>query len=194
MKGLVFSELIEMVEDQLGLDVADCMIEGAPTKNHGAYTSVGTYDHEDLIQLVGSLSKVTGTPAADLVKSFGRYLFVRLSKLYPQFFASVDSTLDFLPSVENFVHVEVLKLYPDAELPTFEWETDDSDLFHMTYRSKRPFADLAEGMLLACIEHFQDQLSLTREDLGERNGTEAKFTLTRVPTDAALQKQEACPS
>lgn len=26
----------------------------------------------------------------------------------------------FLKNIENYIHVEVRKLYPDAELPTFE--------------------------------------------------------------------------
>ena len=42
MKGIVFTEFLEMVEDQSG----------------GAYTSVGTYDHNEIFRLVNCLSEV----------------------------------------------------------------------------------------------------------------------------------------
>ncbi|TWU60250.1 Heme NO binding protein [Rubripirellula tenax] len=177
MKGIVFTELIEMVEEDLGIEIADRMISGAKTANDGSYTSVGTYDHAELIQLVISLSAETGIPVADLVQTFGKHLFARFHELYPQFFAGVDSAIDFLPMVETYIHVEVRKLYPDAELPSFDCESNGGVL-SMTYRSKRPFADLAEGLILACVDHYRQPISVTRHNLGKQDGTHACFVLT----------------
>ncbi|QDT12179.1 heme NO-binding domain-containing protein [Planctomycetes bacterium K23_9] len=177
MKGIVFTELIEMVEADLGIDIADRMIGGAETSNNGAYTSVGTYDHAELIQLVISLSSETNIPVPELVRTFGKHLFGRFHELYPQFFTGINSAIDFLPMVETYIHVEVRKLYPDAELPSFECEITNGVL-DMTYRSKRPFADLAEGLILACVDHYKDPIDIKRTDIGEQNGTEACFTLT----------------
>ncbi len=185
MKGIVFTELIEMVEQELGAEVADKMISRSNTENDGAYTAVGTYNHAELIQLVVSLSAETGVPVPDLVQTFGRHLFGRFNTLYPQFFEGIDSAIDFLPRVETYIHVEVRKLYPDAELPSFECETGENSL-KMTYHSKRPFADLAEGLILACVDHFQDQLEVAREDLGAMNGTAACFTLTPLAKPAEV--------
>ncbi|TWT50560.1 Heme NO binding protein [Rubripirellula amarantea] len=176
MKGIVFTELIEMVEEDLGIEIADRMISGAKTSNDGSYTSVGTYDHAELIQLVISLSAETGIPVPDLVQAFGKHLFARFHELYPQFFAGIDSAIDFLPMVEAYIHVEVRKLYPDAELPSFQCETS-GEMLSMTYQSKRPFADLAEGLIAACITHFGDPIDMTRKDLGAQDGTQACFLL-----------------
>lgn len=183
MKGIVFTELIEMVEEDLGLEIADRMIAGANTEKDGAYTSVGTYDHAELIELVVSLSAATDVSVPDLVKAFGRHLFARFSESYPQFFQGMESAIAFLPMVENFIHVEVRKLYPDAELPKFDCELSDAGVLEMTYNSSRPFADLAEGMIRACIAHFEDSLDVVRTDLGDKDGTAACFTLspTQVP-------------
>jgi len=53
----------------------------------------------------------------------------------------------FLSSLDGLIHVEVLKLYPQAELPSVPvTKMDDRELV-MEYRSKRPFADVAEGLL-----------------------------------------------
>lgn len=193
MKGIVFTELIEMVEDDLGIEIADQMIQGADVENQGAYTSVGTYDHAELIRMVISLSHATSIPVPELVKAFGRHLFSQFSKLYPAFFQGIDSALQFLPRVETYIHVEVRKLYPDAELPTFDCQEDNGTLV-MTYQSKRPFADLAEGLILACVEYFDDSLEVTRTDLGDQDGTNAEFTLAPADVSAHQSEETVCPT
>lgn len=183
MKGIVFTELIEMVEQDLGIEIADRMIASANTETAGAYTTVGTYDHAELLRLVVSLSEETKISVPDLVQAFGKHLFGRFHELYPQFFAGSNSAIDFLPLVESYIHVEVRKLYPDAELPSFDCASDGGSL-SMTYRSKRPFADLAEGLILACVEHFNDSIAVARVDLGEKDGTEAVFELTPLSSSS----------
>ncbi|HFS85217.1 MAG TPA: hypothetical protein ENK72_01200 [Epsilonproteobacteria bacterium] len=83
MKGIVFTELIEFVEEALGFEIADQMIGNAGLANEGAFTQAGNYPFEDLQKLVVRLSAATGKPAGDLLYLFGQYLFGRLIKLYP---------------------------------------------------------------------------------------------------------------
>lgn len=180
MKGIVFTEFIEMVEDKFSYDVADQIIEDADLESGGIYTSVGNYDHKEMLQLVGNLSEQTNVCPAKLVHTYGEHLFGRLAELYPNFFENVDNSLTFLASVDQYIHVEVHKLYPDAELPKFTYEDITEDSMVMTYKSVRPFADLAEGMIKSCIGYFKDEISVAREDLAGDAGTHAKFTLTRV--------------
>ena len=52
MKGVVFTEFLEMVEDRFSPEMADRIIEGAELASGGVYTTVGTYDHGEMIQLV----------------------------------------------------------------------------------------------------------------------------------------------
>ncbi|MNY76012.1 hypothetical protein D3C86_2154630 [compost metagenome] len=49
----------------------------------------------------------------------------------------------------------------------------------MKYRSARPFADLAEGLIAGCINHYGEKIDVTREDLSDSAGTAAWFTLTK---------------
>ena len=35
----------------------------------------------------------------------------------------------------------------------------------MLYRSQHPFADLAEGLIRGCVEHFGEPIKVRREDL-----------------------------
>lgn len=178
MKGLVFKELIEMVEDKFGEEMAEMIIEKSKLPSGGAYTSIGTYDHQEILDLVVSLSRESSIPIGDLVKTFGKYLATRFAKLYADFFKH-DSAMDFLKTVDGIIHVEVKKLYPEAELPKFTYEEPNEKQLIMQYESSRPFALLAEGLILGFIEHFDEKINLKAEDTSDGKGVACTFTLTR---------------
>jgi hypothetical protein len=179
MKGMVFTTFLEMVEEKFSVDMVDHMIETSDLPSGGSYTSVGTYDHGELIRLVVKLGEKSGIPVSDLVRTFGEYLFGQLVEMHPHFIDEAGTAFDLLKSVDKYIHVEVRKLYPDAELPGFEYETPGPDTLVLTYRSSRPFADLAEGLLIGCARHYDENIAILREDLSDGQGTAARFTLTR---------------
>ncbi len=176
MKGMVFTEFMEMVEESFSPEIADRMIVDANVPSGGAYTSVGLYDYKEILSLVTALSKLTETSVSELVRAFGRYLLGRFVEGHGHFFANMDSTFDFLESVNDTVHTEVLKLYPDAQLPHFNTERQGSTLV-MVYRSKRPFADLAEGLILSSFDHFNEKVTLQREDSRDGDYNVSRFVL-----------------
>ncbi|MFK7692179.1 heme NO-binding domain-containing protein [Paenibacillus sp. HJGM_3] len=178
MKGMVFTTFLEMVEERFSLEMVDSMIEAANLPSGGAYTSLGTYSHEEFIQLVVQLSRETGMAVPDLVRSFGEYLFVRLAAGHPQMVDTRQSLFDFLHRVDSYIHVEVRKLYPDAELPAFTYASPSPSMLVMTYRSSRPFADLAEGLIAGAILHFGEPVRMEREDSTDEQGAATRFTMT----------------
>jgi len=165
LKGLVFTEFLELVDERFSFETCERIIEMSDLPSGGIYTSVGTYQPQEMAALLGSLSEVTGIPPADLLQVFGRHLFKRFVASFPVFFNGITSSFEFLPRVDNYVHIEVKKLYPDAELPTFTCETTTPGTMVMTYRSKSNLPDLAEGLILECIDHFGEQLVVRRERL-----------------------------
>ena len=180
MKGIVFTEFLEMVEREMGMDMTDRIITAATLPNSGAYTSVGTYDHRELVRLIGALSEATGKPASDLVRGFGEYLFQRFTIAYSSFFEGVNTTFEFLRNVDRYVHVEVRKLYPDAELPSFRYENPSVNELVLQYESPRGFGDLAEGLIRGCIAHYKESIRLTRADLPVTDGKHrVRFHLVR---------------
>jgi hypothetical protein len=178
VKGIIFTEFLEMVEDQFTPEVADRIISAAALPADGAYTAVGTYDYRDMVQLVAQLSTVTGIAVPDLLRAFGTYLFQRFVATYPYVFEGVTSAFAFLERIEGHIHAEVRKLYPDAELPALVYNASIPGRLTMLYRSARPFADLAEGLLVGCIEHFGERLTVHKEDLSDGQGTCARFLIT----------------
>lgn len=177
MKGVVFCELFELVENQFGYELVDRLIDLCELENDGAYTRVGTYSCSELLTIVTALSKETGMPIPDLVKVFGGHLFGKFFADNEETLKSYRNTFDLLVAVEDIIHVEVRKLWDNVELPSFEYERPDSKNLVMTYNSTRPFADLCEGLILACIEHYQESISVRREDLKD-DGTRARFFLS----------------
>ena len=54
MKGLVFTELLEMAETVLSEDEIDEIIDAADLPSGGTYTRGGTYPSEELLTLIGA--------------------------------------------------------------------------------------------------------------------------------------------
>jgi len=171
MKGIVFTEFIEMVEQKFSLETADRMLDECELASGGAYTSVGTYDHGEMVKMVVKLSEISGLPAPVLIKAFGYHLFQRFVLLYPGFFVGISSATDFLFHIEDIIHAEVRKLYPDAELPRFDVVQAEGGNLTLTYNSERHLGDLAEGLIESCIHHFGTPLTLVRQDLDEPGGS-----------------------
>ena len=71
MKGIVFTEFLDMVEAQFTPEVADRMITAAAVPSDGAYTAVGTYDYHEIIELVAQLSALTSLPVPKLLLAEG---------------------------------------------------------------------------------------------------------------------------
>ena len=180
MKGVIFQEFISMVETKFSLEIADKMMTSSSLLTGGAYASVGTYHHGEIVEMVGHLSVATGVKVPDLLRTFGQYLFKSLTMRYPNHIKNVPTTYALLSVLDSKIHVDVKKLYPDAELPKFQVSNLDPEIMILLYRSTRPFSDLAEGMINAAIQHFNESISVTREDIPCQEGAHTQFTLTKT--------------
>jgi len=178
MKGIVFREFGELVTARFGEATWDALITESKVPSGGAYTAVGTYPHEEAVALLTALSRKTGVSPDDLLKAFGEHLFGVLSQRFPFAVAGHADIFTFLESLDGVVHVEVRKLYPDAELPSFvtRWQ---GDVFVLEYRSQRPFASLADGLLRGAMSHWGGRYELARHPLGRDGAREAIFELRR---------------
>ncbi|NJB71048.1 hypothetical protein GGR42_001510 [Saonia flava] len=178
MKGIVFTEFLEMVEEKFGLEVADSIIENSHLPSEGIYTSVGTYEFNEMVSLITNLSKEVKAPVDDLIYAFGLYLFNGLSKAHPEVIQSYSSPLSLIYSIEDHIHLHVKKLYPDAELPTFKILEQTDNSLTMIYSSSRGLYRLAHGLIEKSFEHFNKTATVNFELLNE-NGTEVKFNIVQ---------------
>ena len=92
---------------------------------------------------------------------------------------AAPNAFDFLESIETYIHVEVKKLYPDAQLPQFKTKRLNPDTLEMIYHSDRSMSDFALGLIEKTFEHYQETASITREYLKE-NGSEVRFLIVKT--------------
>lgn len=179
MKGIVFTELFDMIESLFGADMIDDVLDECELESGGAYTAVGTYNHNELIQILGALSAHTNLSVKDLAHKYGHHLFFRFHEIMPVFFEKPKSAFEFLESVHGYVHVEVKKLYPDAALPHFETARTGDNKLIMTYKSHCPFAEFAEGLIHGCINFYKEQIDIQTEDQNTAEEYSRIFTLVK---------------
>jgi hypothetical protein len=178
MKGLIFTEFMEMVEDKFGFEVSDKIISNANLPSNGIYTAVGTYDFDEMLSLIVNLHKETKIEVPVLVQTFGEYLFGRFVVLYAHFLDNKPTSFDFLDNLEEYIHAEVLKLYPDAQLPHIESSRPKEGQMLLVYHSVRKLSDLAMGLLKGCFAHYNENISIERKFLKE-DGSVVEFLLTK---------------
>ena len=166
MKGFILDDFVDFAAHEL-----DQELPGGP------WEATGTYPDEVLLGLVDRVATDRGVARTEILGRFGAHLFGTFAKLYPVFFVGVDSALELLRGIETWVHGEVKKLYPDAHFPGFEVRSPDPASLEMTYRSARPLADLAEGLIRGCVGHFGDHVEIARRDIDGCDGRAAVFTL-----------------
>jgi len=170
MKGIVFTEFLELVENEFGLEVVQQIIDECELDTEGVYTSVGTYSHKDMFKMVGKLSEIKGIPVPALLTVFGEYFFTTLKDKYPVF-VEKPSLFSFLNSIDQYIHPEVLKLYPDAELPRFDAEIKSDNEMILNYMSSRKMSDLAIGLIKGAANHFKENVDVVKigeEDDGQK--------------------------
>lgn len=172
MKGIIITEFVELVEQKYGMDVADEMLVTSGLDM--GFSAVETYDNSIIHLLVKTLGENVGLSSDELFELYGLFMFKKFLIGYSHFFEGVNDLYSFLESVEDYIHQEVLKLYPNAELPKFETALDNSGGFKMVYKSKRRMYSFAKGLILGSIEHFDPEKKLEIRMI-EADGSEVEF-------------------
>jgi hypothetical protein len=179
MKGIIFTEFLELVEEQFGLEVLDEVL--TMSEDEGIYTSVGSYDHKKLVKLIVNLSKKTGIEPSTLQTVFGRTVFKTLLSSLPDD-ASVSqskTTFQFIHHVENYIHVEVKKLYPDASPPRFVFISESESEMLMDYHSARCMGHVCLGLIEGCAQHFGENIEVNMVQTNKDQSI-ARFSLRKA--------------
>lgn len=157
LKGTIFVELVKMAEAAFGEETVDMVLDKADLDNGGAFTTVGNYPCSELVKIVMAFSEHSGLSPEVLQIKFGHWMLEHFVVAYPQFFGNKTDAFTMLEAIEGEIHVEVRKLYPDAELPTFATERSGPNHLTMVYESPRPLSAFCQGMIEACLLHFDEK-------------------------------------
>ncbi len=178
MKGIIYVEFLEMVDRYFGEEVTEELIEKSNLPSKGHYTTVGTYSDDEMVSLLTQLHIHSGIPVSKLLKDFGLYLFESFSKRYGGLIEHLNDSFEMLRRIDNYIHVEVKKIYEEAKLPTFSYEDISENCLKLTYTSDRKLPDLAEGLIEGTMHHFNEKFTLHREDVSQ-DGGHVIFTIVK---------------
>lgn len=169
MKGIVFNLLEDAVTDQHGPDVWDALVDTAGVS--GRYTSLGNYPDSDMEALVSAACAALALDRSTVLRWFGISAMPMLAERYPALFEGHTSAKTFIDGVNDVIHAEVRKLYPDALCPHFRLsESQEGDLM-MDYKSARRMCALAEGFVVGAAAYFGEEVDFKHEacvDHGDR--------------------------
>lgn len=179
MKGIIFTEFLELVEEKFGLVMVDKIITESQLKSGAIYTSVGTYDFSEMLQLITHLSKNTKISKDDLLLLYSEHLFKALLRIHPNLVDHYKDPMDLLASIESHIHVEVQKIYPDAQLPIFELENRNENQMTLIYKSDKALYMLAKGLMQEAFKLFKTLVEINFEKLNEA-GTEVRFYINKI--------------
>jgi len=179
MKGIVFTEFLDLVETKFGLEVVDEIIETAQPASGGIYTAIGTYDFAEMLSLLQALSTKTSLSVDDLLRVYADHFFAVLRDSYPGLIERYTDPIPLLASIEDHIHVEVQKIYPDAELPTFEVVEKTANTLIMIYTSSRAMYSFGLGLMHQVFSHFNKKAEIVLEKI-KPDGTEVKFSITQI--------------
>lgn len=179
MKGIVFTEFLELVEQKFGLEMVDRIITQSDLGSKGIYTAIGTYEFSEMLQLLQNLHDNTGIEIDDLLRIYGEFFFSVLESNYGQLIARYSSPLDMLASIEKYIHVEVQKIYPDASLPTFDVVSLKDNSLEMIYKSDKAMHHFGLGLMTKTFEHFDKKANIILEKI-KPDGTEVRFLIEEI--------------
>lgn len=159
---MVFTMLGEMVEEAYGVGVWNDLINEVKPASEGAYVSAATYPDEEMGAFVMALSRRINTPVSKLLVAFGQYLFPKLAQKFPVFMQKEGRLYNFILTLNDIIHMEVRKLYPEAALPHFEFSKFPDGRLGLEYHSPRKMCFLAEGLLLGAAEYYGESIDVNQ--------------------------------
>ena len=170
MKGIVFTEFLDLVEERFGLEMVDAIISQSKLESKGVYTSIGTYSFSELLQLLQNLKIQTGISIDNLLLIYGEHFFSVIETNYKDLLSSYNDPIEMLASIENHIHVEVRKIYNDAELPTFIIKEKTKKTLILIYKSSRSMHHFGLGLMNKTFEHFNSKATIILEKI-KKDGT-----------------------
>ena len=175
MKGIIFNLLQEIVESEFDADTWDAVLDLAGAG--GVYTSVGSYEDDEMMGIVGAAATHLGLTEEEVLRWFGSRALAKLAERFPNFFAPHTQARDLLLTLNQVIHPEVEKLYPGAYTPVFQFSNKGGKHLTMEYQSKRQLCALAEGFILGTLAYFDEQATVTHPECVHRGDARCVFEL-----------------
>ena len=131
------------------------------------------------MKVVEAFSEHSGLSPEVLQRKFGHWMHEHFAQNFPDFYKDKGGSFDMLEALDGEIHVEVRKLYPEAELPRFTTNRKSETHLEMVYSSPRPLVGFCHGLIEACTTKFGESADIERgETEAENNCTTFQIKVT----------------
>lgn len=180
MKGVVFTAFNDLVEQEFGIAVWEELLEAVNPDSHGIYTAVEDFPDDEMVAMLGELSKRTGIPAEELLRVFGKFLFAVLARRHAVFVDQQPDFFEFLSSIDGVIHKEVHKLYENPHLPVMDAKALDENTLQVSYRSPRKLCHLAVGLIEGAADHYASTVSVSHNRCMHDGADSCELVISKV--------------
>ena len=177
MKGLVFNAFLAMMEQEIGIANTQHCINQSGISSKGTYSGVGNYPSAELVQLLTTYCELHQKIPGEVLFAFGEFMFTHFKKHYTEMVDKFSSPFQMLLGLDDNIHPEVLKLYPDAKVPGFQASMIDDKSMKLVYTSTRGLHVFADGLLSGCFKHFNIPYQLNKTLVNE-DGSHVEYIIT----------------
>lgn len=160
MKGIIFNVAEHVVTDEHGADAWDDLLVAAGVD--GVYTAVGNYPDEQFSAIVSAAARTRGETTQDVERWIGRRGMPLLAERYSDFFEPSDARA-FVLTLNDVIHPEVRKLYPDVNVPNFDYHDVGATTLVVEYQSERRMCGFAEGLILGAVDWYGESAVVSQD-------------------------------
>lgn len=176
MLGKFLTCFIDMVESRYGLNTVDKIISQSKLASNGIYTSIGSYDGQELLVLAAQLSRDVDMSIDDIMIEYGKHFLEYFFKDLAHDPTYHSSLFDFIEAIANIYREDILKRHPDKYLPLIQVINRNEAQITIFYKSTTRVPHFILGILQQSTKYFAIEPSIKMEYLSE-DRSEAKFTV-----------------
>jgi hypothetical protein len=159
MHGIVHAELQKFVIARHGRPAWQELLKQSNVGTK-AYLVSQHYPDSDVIALVTTASRMTGTPVPQLLEDFGEFIVPDLVDMYRPFLSPDWRTLDLLEHTEGTIHRVVRLRNPGATPPELRCRRLSAGEVRVSYNSARKMCALARGIIRGLAKHFEETVQI----------------------------------
>jgi len=178
MKGIIFNLLERFIVENLGEDKYEEILSACALKTKEPFVGPGSYPDEDLMAIVAKTVETMGVTPPEALRAFGRFCLPILAEKFPGFMTPYDHPKEFLMTVDSVIHVEVEKLYPDAQTPSLAYDDPAPDRLVIHYESSRKLCQLMEGLIDGVADYYGSPIEYAQKRCMLDGAPACEFELT----------------
>lgn len=177
MKGYIFTEFLEMVEEQFGLIMMDKIIMATQLESEGVYTSVGSYNQKELFQLINNLSNELNEETKTIMKITGERLYNTYINSFNKRLLSLEFQFSFIERLENYLRDETRKIFNNKEIFNTELVPSENALIITFECNESEVVSLIEGIINGCISASGESVHVKSENVIFNNNLTTRLTI-----------------